>query len=187
MSNLNPSVPSSKDKTEANDRTDDRAVNEHTKDQNLESYRTAPTELLTTDDGQLVSTTDDSLKAGGRGPTLLEDFHFQEKLSNFDRERIPERVVHARGSGAHGYFQPYATQTEFTKAKFLQNPDTKTPVFVRFSTVGGSRGSADAVRDVRGFSVKFYTEDGNYDIVGNNIPVFFIQDAIKFPVIFDKP
>lgn len=177
MSKLNPSVPSSEAKA------NDGAVNEHTKDQSLEQYRTAPGELMTTDDGHLVNTTDDSLKAGGRGPTLLEDFHFQEKVSNFDRERIPERVVHARGSGAHGYFQPYASQTEFTKAKFLQNAETKTPVFVRFSTVGGSRGSADAVRDVRGFSVKFYTEDGNYDIVGNNIPVFFIQDAIKFPDI----
>ena len=177
MSTLNPSVPSS----EANDSK--RTVNEDAKDRSLDAYRTAPTELLATDDGHLVSNTDDSLKAGGRGPTLLEDFHFQEKLSNFDRERIPERVVHARGSGAHGYFQPYAAQTEFTKAKFLQNAETKTPVFVRFSTVGGSRGSADSVRDVRGFSVKFYTEDGNYDIVGNNIPVFFIQDAIKFPDI----
>ena len=93
-------------------------------------------------------------KAVGRGPTLLEDFHFQQKLSAFDRERIPERVVHARGAGAHGYFQPYEAMSEFTKAKFLGNPATKTPVFVRFSTVGGSRGSADSVRDVRGFSVK---------------------------------
>ncbi len=112
---------------------------------------------------------------------MTEDFHFQEKLSTFDRERIPERVVHARGAGAHGYFQPYASMAAFTKAKFLADPTVKTPVFVRFSTVAGSRGSADSVRDVRGFSVKFYTEDGNYDIVGNNIPVFFIQDAIKFP------
>ena len=177
MSTLNPSVSSSEPNASG------RMVNENTKDQSLDSYRTAPSALLTTNDGQLVNTTDDSLKAGGRGPTLLEDFHFKEKLSSFDRERIPERVVHARGSGAHGYFQPYAAQTELTKAKFLQNAETKTPVFVRFSTVGGSRGSADAVRDVRGFSVKFYTEDGNYDIVGNNIPVFFIQDAIKFPDI----
>ena len=177
MSTLNPSVPSS----EAN--ATDRTVNEHTKDQSLDQYRTAPSELLTTDDGHLVNTTDNSLKAGGRGPTLLEDFHFQEKLSNFDRERIPERVFHARGSGAHGYFQPYESQAGLTKAKFLQNAETKTPVFVRFSTAGGSRGSADTVRDVRGFSVKFYTEDGNYDIVGNNIPVFFLQDAIKFPDI----
>ena len=156
-------------------------VDEQSKDRSLENYRVAPGAKLTTDEGVPLSSTDDSLKAGGRGPTLLEDFHFQQKLSAFDRERIPERVVHARGAGAHGYFQPYESMAELTKAKFLGDPSTKTPVFVRFSTVGGSRGSADAVRDVRGFSVKFYTEDGNYDIVGNNIPVFFIQDAIKFP------
>jgi catalase len=155
-------------------------VNEQSKNQNLDDYRVGPGEHLTTDDGHRLSTTDESLKAGTRGPTLLEDFHFQEKTASFDRERIPERVVHARGSGAHGYFQPYASMAEFTKAKFLQDPSVQTPVFVRFSTVGGSRGSADTVRDVRGFSVKFYTEDGNYDLVGNNIPVFFIQDAIKF-------
>jgi catalase len=159
------------------------SVNENSKDRSLNDYRKGVGENLTTNDGHLINSTDDSLKAGARGSTLLEDFHFQEKLSSFDRERIPERVVHARGSGAHGYFQPYASMAEFTKAKFLQDPNTKTPVFTRFSTVGGSRGSADAVRDVRGFSVKFYTEDGNYDIVGNNIPVFFIQDAIKFPDI----
>ncbi len=159
------------------------SVDEQSKDRSLDNYRKETGESLTTDDGHLISSTDDSLKAGARGPTLLEDFHFQEKLTSFDRERIPERVVHARGSGAHGYFQPYASMSEFTKAKFLQDSAIKTPVFTRFSTVGGSRGSADAVRDVRGFSVKFYTEDGNYDIVGNNIPVFFIQDAIKFPDI----
>ncbi len=158
-------------------------VDEQSKNLNLEEFRKGAGDKLTTDDGHLINSTDDSLKAGSRGPTLLEDFHFQEKLSHFDRERIPERVVHARGSGAHGYFQPYKSMAEFTKAKFLQDPAVKTPVFVRFSTVGGSRGSADAVRDVRGFSVKFYTEEGNYDIVGNNIPVFFIQDAIKFPDI----
>jgi catalase len=156
-------------------------VNETSKDESLNEFRKGAGDKLTTDDGHLINSTDDSLKAGSRGPTLLEDFHFQEKLTSFDRERIPERVVHARGAGAHGYFQPYQTMAEFTKAKFLQDPSMKTPVFVRFSTVGGSRGSADSVRDVRGFSVKFYTEDGNYDIVGNNIPVFFIQDAIKFP------
>ncbi|PSB56645.1 catalase [Chamaesiphon polymorphus] len=158
-------------------------VNEQSKDRSLENYRVEPGQNLTTDEGHPLSNTDDSLKAGGRGPTLLEDFHFQQKLSAFDRERIPERVVHARGAGAHGYFEPYESMAEFTKAKFLADPAVKTPVFVRFSTVGGSRGSADAVRDVRGFSVKFYTEDGNYDIVGNNLPVFFIQDAIKFPDI----
>jgi catalase len=158
-------------------------MNEQSKNRSLDDYRKGADESLTTNDGHLVNSTDDSLTAGARGPTLLEDFNFQEKLASFDRERIPERVVHARGSGAHGYFQPYASMSEFTKAKFLKASNTKTPVFARFSTVGGSRGSADAVRDVRGFSVKFYTEDGNYDIVGNNIPVFFIQDAIKFPDI----
>lgn len=163
--------------------TEQHPVNEQSKDQSLNDYRKSPGKNLTTDDGHRVNSTDDSLKAGSRGPTLLEDFHFQEKLASFDRERIPERVVHARGSGAHGYFQPYESMAEFTKAQFLQDPSVKIPVFVRFSTVGGSRGSADSIRDVRGFSVKFYTEDGNYDIVGNNIPVFFIQDAIKFPDI----
>jgi catalase len=156
------------------------ANDEQSKNRSLDNYRKDAGERLTTDDGHAVSTTDNSLKAGTRGPTLLEDFNFQEKTASFDRERIPERVVHARGAGAHGYFQPYESMAEFTKAKFLGDPAVKTPVFVRFSTVAGSRGSADSVRDVRGFSVKFYTEDGNYDLVGNNIPVFFIQDAIKF-------
>ncbi len=155
-------------------------IDDQSKNRSLDEYRKGAGEYLTTDDGHRLNTTDESLKAGERGPTLLEDFNFQEKTAAFDRERIPERVVHARGSGAHGYFQPYESMAEFTKAKFLQDPGVKTPVFVRFSTVAGSRGSADSVRDVRGFSVKFYTEDGNYDIVGNNIPVFFIQDAIKF-------
>ena len=121
------------------------------------------------------------MKAGSRGPTLFEDFHFREKITHFDHERIPERVVHARGSGAHGYFQVYKSMRQYTKAKFLQDPNKKTPVFVRFSTVAGSRGSADTVRDVRGFASKFYTEEGIYDLVGNNMPIFFIQDAIKFP------
>jgi len=136
---------------------------------------------LTTDQGAGLSNTDNSLKTGSRGPTLMEDFHFREKITHFDHERIPERVVHARGFGAHGYFQVYEPMTEYTKAGFLQDPSKKTPVFVRFSTVVGSRGSADTVRDVRGFATKFYTDDGNYDLVGNNMPVFFIQDAIKFP------
>jgi len=136
---------------------------------------------LTTNQGVKVNHTDDSLKAGARGPTLMEDFHFREKLTHFDHETIPERVVHARGSGAHGYFQVYESMAEYTKAKFLQDPNKATPVFVRFSQVVGFRGSADTVRDVRGFATKFYTEDGNYDLVGNNIPIFFIQDAIKFP------
>lgn len=163
--------------------TEQKHVNENTKNESLEAYRKGAGDKLTTDQGVKINDTDNSLKAGLRGPSVHEDFQFQEKLSHFDRERIPERVVHARGSGAHGYFQPYESMAELTKAKFLQAPSVKTPVFVRFSTVGGSRGSADSVRDVRGFSVKFYTEDGNYDIVGNNIPVFFIQDAIKFPDI----
>jgi len=156
-------------------------INDQSKQKALDSSRQEAGEYLTTNEGVRVSTTNDSLKAGFRGPTLVEDFHFREKLAHFDRERIPERVVHARGAGAHGYFQPYESMAEYTKAKFLQDPSVKTPVFVRFSTVVGFRGSADTVRDVRGFAVKFYTEDGNYDIVGNNIPVFFIQDAIKFP------
>ena len=136
---------------------------------------------LSNDNGLKLSNTDDSLKAGERGPTLMEDFHFRQKITHFDHERIPERVVHARGFGVHGYFEPYESMAQYTTASFLQNPNVKTPVFVRFSTVVGSRGSADTVRDVRGFATKFYTESGNFDIVGNNIPVFFIQDAIKFP------
>jgi catalase len=136
---------------------------------------------LTTNFGTRVDDTDNSLSAGERGPTLMEDFHFREKITHFDHERIPERVVHARGAGAYGHFRPYASLAEFTKADFLQDPERSTPVFVRFSTVAGSRGSADTVRDVRGFATKFYTREGNYDLVGNNFPVFFIQDAIKFP------
>lgn len=122
-----------------------------------------------------------SLKAGERGATLLEDFHFREKITHFDHERIPERIVHARGSAAHGYFELHESKSKYTKAKFLQTPGKQTPVFVRFSTVAGSRGLSDLARDPRGFAVKFYTEEGNYDLVGNNIPVFFIQDAFKFP------
>ncbi|HEY1015451.1 MAG TPA: catalase [Herpetosiphonaceae bacterium] len=136
---------------------------------------------LTTNQGVRLSDNHNSLKAGARGPSLLEDFIFREKMTHFDHERIPERVVHARGAAAHGYFQVYESMAAYTKAAFLQDPSAKTPVFVRFSTVAGSRGSADTVRDARGFAVKFYTEDGNYDLVGNNIPVFFIQDAMKFP------
>ncbi|AYC37475.1 catalase [Streptomyces griseorubiginosus] len=136
---------------------------------------------LTTDQGVEVDHTDDSLTAGERGPTLMEDFHFREKLTHFDHERIPERVVHARGTGAYGYFEPYESCAEFTRAAFLQDPAVRTPVFVRFSTVQGPKGSADTVRDVRGFATKFYTSEGNYDLVGNNFPVFFIQDGIKFP------
>jgi catalase len=157
-------------------------VNEESKEKDLQEFHEDSQEqYLTTNQGVRINHTDDSLKAGSRGPTLMEDFHFREKMTHFDHERIPERVVHARGSGAHGYFQVYESMAEYTKAKFLQDPSVKTPVFVRFSTVVGSRGSADTVRDVRGFATKFFTEEGNYDLVGNNMPVFFIQDAIKFP------
>ncbi|MBU5266620.1 catalase [Virgibacillus proomii] len=136
---------------------------------------------MTTNQGLKISADEFSLKVGERGPTLMEDFHFREKMTHFDHERIPERVVHARGSAAHGEFELYESMKPYTKAKFLQTPGKKTPVFVRFSTVAGSKGSGDLARDVRGFATKFYTEEGNYDLVGNNIPVFFIQDAIKFP------
>jgi catalase len=137
--------------------------------------------LLTTNQGVAISDNQNSLKGGGRGPTLLEDFILREKITHFDHERIPERIVHARGSGAHGYFQPYKSMAHVTSAGFLSDPKIKTPVFVRFSTVAGGAGSVDTPRDVRGFAVKFYTQEGNFDLVGNNIPVFFIQDAIKFP------
>ena len=138
-------------------------------------------EALTTNQGVVIADNQNSLKSGARGPTLLEDFVLREKITHFDHERIPERIVHARGSGAHGYFQVYEPLTELTRAGFLQDPRAKTPVFVRFSTVAGGAGSVDTARDVRGFAVKFYTEEGNFDLVGNNIPVFFIQDAMKFP------
>jgi len=138
-------------------------------------------EYLTTNQGLRVQDDQNSLKAGERGPSLLEDFQLREKITHFDHERIPERVVHARGAAAHGYFQVYESMARLTKATFLQDPSRRTPVFVRFSTVAGSRGSSDLARDVRGFAVKFYTDEGNFDLVGNNIPVFFIQDAVKFP------
>ncbi len=137
--------------------------------------------LLTTQQGVQIPENHNSLKAGPRGPTLMEDFILREKLSHFDHERIPERVVHARGASAHGFFKLYKPLSLYTSADFLQDPAIETPVFVRFSTAIGSRGSADTVRDVRGFAVKFYTAQGNYDLVGNNMPVYFIQDAIKFP------
>lgn len=158
-------------------------VDEHSKKNQLESFHEDDQErFMTTDQGVRVNHTDDSLKAGTRGPTLMEDFHFREKMTHFDHENIPERIVHARGSGAHGYFQPYDDSMKaYTKARFLTEPDMRTPVFVRFSQVVGFRGSADAVRDVRGFATKFYTVEGNYDLVANNIPIFFIQDGIKFP------
>lgn len=137
--------------------------------------------FMTTDQGLKINDDNNSLKAGERGPTLLEDFILREKITHFDHERIPERIVHARGSGAHGFFEVTNPIPELTKAGFLQKQGLKTPVFTRFSTVAGSSGSSDLARDVRGFSVKFYTQEGNYDLVGNNIPVFFIQDATKFP------
>ena len=136
---------------------------------------------LTTNQGLRINDNQNSLKAGARGPSLLEDFILREKITHFDHERIPERIVHARGSAAHGVFQLYESLAPYTKAKFLNDASQPTPVFVRFSTVAGSRGSSDLARDVRGFAVKFYTQEGNYDLVGNNMPVFFIQDAIKFP------
>ena len=138
---------------------------------------------LTTAHGVPIADDQNSLKIGSRGPVLMEDFHFREKIFHFDHERIPERVVHARGYGAHGYFENYASLAAYTRADLFQRAGEKTPVFVRFSTVAGSKGSFDLARDVRGFAVKFYTQEGNWDLVGNNIPVFFIQDAIKFPDI----
>jgi catalase len=137
--------------------------------------------VLTTQQGVPVADDQNSLRAGARGPTLLEDFHFREKIFHFDHERIPERVVHARGFGAHGYFELTESLADITKADIFQRVGEKTPAFVRFSTVAGNKGSADLPRDVRGFATKLYTKEGNWDIVGNNIPVFFIQDAIKFP------
>ncbi|MNS23478.1 Catalase HPII [compost metagenome] len=141
----------------------------------------AEQQQLSTNQGTLINDNQNSLKAGNRGPTLMEDFIFREKIMHFDHERIPERIVHARGAGAHGHFELYKSMKQYTKAAFLNDTSKKTPVFVRFSTVAGSRGSTDLARDVRGFAVKFYTDEGNYDLVGNNMPVFFIQDAIKFP------
>ncbi|MEO9341221.1 catalase [Mesorhizobium sp. SB112] len=139
------------------------------------------TPILTTAQGGPVSDDQNTLKIGQRGPSLIEDFHFREKIFHFDHERIPERVVHARGYGAHGYFETYESLAKYTRADIFQRAGEKTPAFVRFSTVAGSKGSFDLARDVRGFAVKLYTQEGNWDIVGNNIPVFFIQDAIKFP------
>ena len=137
--------------------------------------------MLTTNHGVAIADNQSSLKAGIRGPALLEDFILREKITHFDHERIPERIVHARGSAAHGFFECYAPLGEFTKAAPFTKKGKQTPVFVRFSTVAGERGSKDTARDVRGFAVKFYTDEGNWDLVGNNMPVFFIQDAIKFP------
>ena len=138
-------------------------------------------EYMNTNSGVKINDDQNSLKTGNRGSTLLEDFILREKISHFDHERIPERVVHARGTGAHGVFKLYDSFAKHTKAKFLNDTSLETPVFVRFSTVAGSKGSSDLTRDVRGFAVRFYTQEGNFDLVGNNMPVFFIQDAIKFP------
>ncbi|MBL0375481.1 catalase C [Rhizobium sp. KVB221] len=137
--------------------------------------------VLTTAQGGPVSDDQNSLRVGPRGPLVVDDFHFREKIFHFDHERIPERVVHARGYGAHGFFETYESLAAYTKADLFQRARERTPAFVRFSTVAGNRGSSDLARDVRGFAVKLYTQEGNWDIVGNNIPVFFIQDAIKFP------
>ncbi|MBW9118104.1 catalase C [Rhizobium cauense] len=137
--------------------------------------------VLTTSQGAPVADDQNTLRVGARGPALIDDFHFREKIFHFDHERIPERVVHARGYGAHGFFETYESLSAYTRADVFQRAGEKTPVFVRFSTVAGSKGSFDLARDVRGFAVKIYTKEGNWDLVGNNIPVFFIQDAIKFP------
>ena len=136
---------------------------------------------LTTNQGVPIADNQSSLKAGLRGPTLLEDFILREKITHFDHERIPERIVHARGSAAHGFFKCYEPLDRLTRASLFAEAGKETPVFVRFSTVVGERGSTDTARDVRGFAVKFYTDEGNWDLVGNNMPVFFIQDAMKFP------
>ncbi|MGM7700463.1 catalase [Pseudalkalibacillus sp. Hm43] len=162
--------------------SDDRKEFQNKKDEQLEQHRVDDKDKhLTTNQGLKVSNDEHSLKAGVRGPTLMEDFHFREKMTHFDHERIPERIVHARGFSAHGEFEVYESMKEYTKANFLADPSVKTPVFVRFSTVAGSKGSFDTARDARGFATKFYTQEGNFDLVGNNIPVFFIQDAVKFP------
>jgi catalase len=147
----------------------------------LHQTASGKTAVLTTAQGGPVSDDQNSLKIGPRGPTLLEDFHFREKIFHFDHERIPERVVHARGYAAHGFFENYKSLSKYTKADLFQRAGERTPAFVRFSTVAGSKGSVDLARDVRGFAVKLYTQEGNWDVVGNNVPVFFIQDAIKFP------
>ncbi|MFN2325118.1 MAG: catalase [Gemmatimonadales bacterium] len=153
-----------------------------TMDGGLDSARVdGSDQVLTTNQGVAVADNQNSLKVGLRGPTLLEDFILREKITHFDHERIPERIVHARGSGAHGYFECYKSLSRYTRAAPFAAAGKTTPVFVRFSTVAGERGSKDTARDVRGFAIKFYTDEGNWDLVGNNIPVFFIQDAMKFP------
>jgi catalase len=163
-------------------KTGSAALEPQSLDGSLESKRVnSADQVLTTNQGVPVADNQNSLKAGLRGPTLLEDFILREKITHFDHERIPERIVHARGSAAHGYFEAYEPLNNLTRAAPFAEAAKRTPVFVRFSTVAGERGSADTARDVRGFAVKFYSDEGNWDLVGNNIPVFFIQDAIKFP------
>ncbi|MBK4714236.1 MULTISPECIES: catalase HPII [Tenebrionibacter/Tenebrionicola group] len=150
--------------------------------QALEPFRKGSEDFpLTTNQGVRIADDQNSLRAGTRGPTLLEDFILREKITHFDHERIPERIVHARGSAAHGVFRAYKSLADITKASFLAEADKETPVFVRFSTVQGGAGSADTVRDIRGFATKFYTDEGIFDLVGNNTPIFFLQDAMKFP------
>ena len=140
-----------------------------------------PTSTLTLSNGSPVDDNQNSLTAGPDGPILLGDLHLIDKLAHFDRERIPERAVHAKGAGAHGYFECTNDVTKYCKAKFLDTVGKRTPVFVRFSTTAGENGSADTVKDPRGMAVKFYTEEGNWDMTGNNTPVFFIRDPMKFP------
>ncbi|CAI3106204.1 Catalase HPII [Acinetobacter calcoaceticus] len=161
---------------------EENKANTTQKTEQLDTVRDdATNQALTTNQGVKIADNQNSLKAGARGSTLLEDFILREKITHFDHERIPERIVHARGVGAHGYFQAYEGNERLTKAGFLTDPSIQTPIFVRFSTVQGPRGSADTVRDIRGFAIKFYTQEGNFDLVGNNAPVFFVQDGIKFP------
>src|ERR1700712_2136691 len=160
----------------------DNSSEQNKKVQDLQSNTEDSTgQFMTTNQGVRISDDQNSLKAGDRGPSLLEDFILREKITHFDHERIPERVVHARGSAAHGFFECLEPLGDITRAAFLQKKGDRVPVFTRFSTVAGNKGSFDLARDVRGFAVKFYTPEGNFDLVGNNIPVFFIQDAIKFP------
>jgi len=177
-SNIKPSLDMAK-KPKLN-RTTAKPTNE--KLDELSIHReSAEDALMTTNQGVKINDDQNLLKAGSRGATLMEDFIFREKMTHFDHERIPERIVHARGSAAHGVFRLSKSLSKYTKAQFLTELDVEIPVFVRFSTVAGSRGSTDLARDVRGFAVKFYTQAGNFDLVGNNMPVFFIQDAMKFP------
>lgn len=161
---------------------DNKNNQENQKTTDLKQFeKDAENKVMTTNQGLKINDTNNSLKSGERGSTLLEDFLLREKITHFDHERIPERIVHARGSAAHGYFELYKSIEKYSKAGIFTDIKRKTPVFVRFSTVAGSKGSADLARDVRGFAVKFYTEEGTWDLVGNNMPVFFIQDAMKFP------